>query len=111
MSTPIEIKAQAIALLILGRSCREAQAELRQQFPGADIPHYTTIARWFQKMATPMTRRATAYWAVLAHLAAEVVDRRMDDVKKMSLMDQVEFASRVTDIYYSVREREMAAKA
>ena len=108
VSTPTEIKAQAIALLILGRSCREAQAELREQFPEAEIHHYSTIARWFQKMATPKTKGAAAYWAVLAHLTADMVDSRMDELNKMSLMEVVEFSSRATDIYYSLRERSAA---
>ncbi len=65
VSTATEIKAQAIALLILGRSCREAKAELHQIFPGESIPHYSTIARWFNKMAEPQSRgrwRIGRYW-------------------------------------------------
>ena len=80
--------------------------------PGKSIPHYSTIARWFQKMATPKTKGAAAYWAVLAHLTADVVDSRMDaEGKKMSLIELVEFSSRATDIYLALREREMAIGA
>ena len=59
---PTKIKAQAIALLILGRSCREARAELHQLFPGDSIPHYSTIARWFQKMAEPQSKGVNTRW-------------------------------------------------
>ena len=104
-----ELKAQAIALMVLGYSCRDVEHELRRQFPLLRIPHYTTIARWLQKMAGPQSRGAAAYWLVIAHLAAEEVGRRIDaEGKQMSLMEQVEFASRVTDIYFSLRERAIA---
>lgn len=108
MSTPTEIKAQAIALLILGRSCREAQEELREHFPDSDIPHYSTIARWFQKMAEPQSKGALAYWSVLVKAVGEVVFRRMDELEKMSLMEVVEVSSRAYDIYWALRERRMA---
>ena len=109
VSTPTEIKAQAIALLVLGRPCREVQAELRQQFPGADIPHYSTIARWFQKLAEPQSKGAQAYWSVLAQSVARILFKRMDEAEKMSLMELVEFSSRVQDIYWASRERRIAA--
>ena len=76
--------------------------------PGKSIPHYSTIARWFQKMATPKTKGAAAYWGELAHSVCDVVESRMDELNKMSLMEVVEFSSRATDIYYALRERSAA---
>ena len=66
MAFPSEMKAQAVALLILGHSCRRVQTELSEQFHGAAIPHYTTIARWLQSLAEPHGRAAEAYWWALA---------------------------------------------
>ena len=40
MTTPTEIKAQAIALHALGYSSRNIDKQLRSMFPGADIPRY-----------------------------------------------------------------------
>jgi len=105
VSTPTDIKAQAIALLILGRSCREARAELHQIFAGESIPHYSTIARWLQKMAEPQSKGALAYWSVLVKAVGEVVFRRMDELEKMSLLEVVAVSSRAYDIYWALRER------
>ena len=97
-------------MLILGYHCREVQRELRQKYPLSRIPHYSTIARWFQKMATPKTRGAAAYWSMLALSVGKILDRRMDELERMSPMDVLEFASRVADIYYGLRERANAVE-
>jgi len=78
VSTPSDIKAQAIALLILGRSCREAQAELREQFPGADIPHFSTIARWFNKIAGKEAMAASVCWSVVSQMVTEIILKRFE---------------------------------
>ena len=111
MAFPSEMKAQAVALLILGHSCRRVQTELSEQFPGADIPHHTTIARWLQSLAEPHGRAAEAYWGALAQSVVEVLFNRMGEAETMPLMQLVKFTSRASDIYWAGRERRMRALA
>ena len=106
VSTPTEIKAQAIALLVLGRSCREVQRELHQKFPDARIPHFSTIARWLNKVAGKEAIGAQVYWSFVSKRAGEITLKRMDaEADGMSMLDLVKFASTATDIYYNSLER------
>ena len=106
MSTSTEIKAQAVALVVLGRSCREVQEDLRSQFPGARIPHFSTIARWFGKVAGREAIGAAVYWSFVSKRAGEITLKRMDaEADRMSMLDLVKFASTATDIYYNSLER------
>ena len=111
MAFPSDMKAQAVALLILGHSSRHVQTELSRQFPGADIPHYTTIARWLQKLAEPHGRAAEAHWWALAMAAEEILVNRMGEARTMPLMQLVQFTSRASDIYWAGRERRMRVRA
>ncbi len=112
MSTPTEIKAQAIALLILGRSCREAQEELGDQFPDADIPHYSTIARWFNKIAGKEAIVASVYWSIVSQRVTKILLMRLEtETMQMSMMDAVKFGSIASNIYWNSREREQRLAA
>ena len=107
MSTLTEIKAEAIALLILGRSCREAQEELRHQFLNADIAHFSTIARWFNKIAGKEAIAASVCWSVVSQMVTEILLKRLEtETMQMSMLDAVKFGSIATDIYWNSRERE-----
>ena len=101
MSTPTEIKAQAVALVVLGKSCREAQEDLRRQFPGAHIPHFSTIARWAR--ATPPTGGVALmrWWDVLDR-AGETVDGHLIS-GRVTPMEALEIASKGTDIVMALR--------
>ena len=45
MTTPTEIKAQAIALYALGYSYGNIDEQLRGMVSGAEVPRYCTISR------------------------------------------------------------------
>ena len=101
MSTPTEIKAQAVALVVLGRSCREVQEDLRRQFPDAHIPHFSTIARWARP--TPPTGGVALmrWWDVLGR-AGEAVDGHLIS-GGVTPMEALEIASKGTDIVLALR--------
>ena len=103
MSTPTEIKAEAITLLTLGYSCRDVQGELRQRFPNAQIPHHSTIARWLRKAATVEGKGAKVYWYFVLKRAGEIALHRMDEPEEMSLLDTLKVASRAQEIYLALR--------
>ncbi len=97
MSTSTEIKAQAIALLVLGHDCRRVAQELRQQFPGTKIPHFTTIARWLREMPPNTGKAAKVYWWFVMKRAGEIVYERMK-TERMSPLDLAKIASKAADI-------------
>ena len=112
MSTPTEIKVQAIALLILGRSCRDAREELHQLFPGESIPHYSTIARWFQKIAGKEAIAASVYWSIVSQRVTKILLKRLErEAMQMSMIDAVKFGSIASNIYWNSREREQRLAA
>ena len=112
VSTLTEMRAQAIALLVLGRSCREAQTELRQQFPGESIPHHSTVARWFNKIAGKEAIAASVYWSNVSQSVTEIILKRFErEAMQMSMIDAVKFGSIATDIYWNSREREQRLAA
>lgn len=78
MSTPTEVKAQAIALHAMGYSCRNIEKQLRARFPGTDIPNHATINRWVR--SAPTNRIALMHWWDAARRAAEIVHSRMDEL-------------------------------
>ncbi len=88
MSTLIEIKAEAIALHVLGHTCRNIEKQLKAKFPKADIPNYGTINKWTRKLSptrpTPFVRRfrnmhTVLRWWEVAKMAAEMVAERMHE--------------------------------
>ena len=101
VTTPTEIKAQAVALVVIGRSCREVQEVLRQQFPDAHIPHFSTIARWAR--ATPPTGGVALmrWWGVLDR-AGQTVDGHLIS-GRVTPMEALEIASKGTDIVLALR--------
>ncbi len=102
MSTPTEIKAQAIALHAMGYSCRRIERQLRSQFPGADIPNYATINRWGR--SRPTKRFAQLRWYDVAHRAAEIMMERMDELETVPFMQLVKAYSRINDIVFNTQE-------
>ncbi len=104
MTAPTEIKAQAIALLTLGYDCRRVHAELRRQFPGAKIPHFTTIARWLREMPPNRGRAAKVYWWFVMERAGEITFKRMKEVEKLPPLDLIKIASKATDIHLALTE-------
>jgi hypothetical protein len=82
VSTLIEIKAEAVALHVLGHSCRNIEKQLKAKFPKADIPNYGTINKWVRVRPTPPVRRlrnmyTVHRWWEVARMAAEIVAERM----------------------------------
>jgi hypothetical protein len=82
MSTLTEIKAEAIALHVLGHPCRNIEKQLKARFPSADIPNYGTINKWVRVRPTaPVRRYRNMYtvhrWWEVARMAAEIVAERM----------------------------------
>ncbi len=104
MSTPTEIKAQAIALLTLGYDCRRVHAELGRQFPGTKIPHFTTIARWLREMPPSKGRAALARWWIVTDRAGEILYERMKEVEKLPPLDLVKIYAKATDMYFALTE-------
>ena len=106
MAFPNEMKAQAVALLILGHSCRRVQTELSRQFPGADIPHFSTLARWLNKIAGGEAIAAAVYWSFVSKAAGEIVLKRLEtEAKRMSFMELVQFSSVASDTYFNAVQR------
>lgn len=71
MSTPTEIKAEAIALLTLGHSCREVERELRCKFPTQRLPTSALspagcIARLSSRSSGTKSRAWASFTAELA---------------------------------------------
>lgn len=94
-----QLDTDAIAMLALGRSWREAQAELRERFPDADIPHYSTIARWLREPLTPKSRGVQAYWMFVYERAGSLLLRYMDkEGHRLSLMELLTVSSKATDV-------------
>ena len=82
MSTLTEIKAEAIALHVLGHSCRNIEGQLKVKFPNAGIPNYGTISRWVRVRPTAPIRKyrnlhTTMRWWQAAQMAAEIVHDRL----------------------------------
>lgn len=98
--TPGIIKANAIALLALGYSCRSVEKQLRQKFPAAHIPNYATISRWLRPNNS--TRAAEWRWLMVADRAVDIVDARFDEIRTMSFPQMLRAAMRMSDIAMSV---------
>ena len=104
MSTSTEIKAQAIALLTLGHACRRVEQELRLQFPGARIPHFTTIARWLREMPPNRGRAARVYWWFVMERAGEIALERMKEAEKLPPLDLIKIFAKAADIDRALTE-------
>jgi hypothetical protein len=102
LSTPTEIKAQAIALHCLGYSCRNIEKQLKAKFPGAAVPRYCTISRWVR--SRPTKRLALMQWYDAAHMAAGILHDRMDELETVPFMQVIRAYSRTMDITLSWHE-------
>ena len=102
--TRTELKAQAIALMVLGYSCRDVEHELRQQFPLLRIPHYTTIARWLRHMPWSLARggAAQARWAEIANRAGGIAIERLHEMDRLSPLHAMKGYSMAMDIYLAL---------
>jgi hypothetical protein len=84
VSTPTEIKAQAIALHAMGYSSRAIETQLKAKFPGAAIPNHATINRWVRIRPGIGSRLRNQYtvmrWWEAARRAAEIVHSHIDEL-------------------------------
>ena len=103
--TPREVKAQAMALTVLGYSSRAVERELKAMFPGKRIPPWSTIARW--QRSRPMTRTAALRWADVALRASEIVGRQLDlmerDIVSVPFKDIMTMYKVTHDVYDRAR--------
>ena len=107
MSTsPAELKAEAVALLALGYSCRSVEAQLKQKFPGAKVPNYATISRWVRP--TYSSRGAVYRWQHIYGEAAKIVLDRMDELRTLPLEQMVKSALRIRE--FADRTRYLARR-
>lgn len=100
--SPRELKAQAMALSVLGYSSRKVERELRRMFPRERIPPWSTIARWFR--SRPTNRLAFLRWADVARRAADILEVHLDrlereplNVRLMDALKVYEGVNRVLD--------------
>ena len=104
MSTPTEIKAQAIALLTFGHTCRRVEKQLRLQFPGTKIPHFTTIARWLREMPPNGGRAARVYWWFVMERAGEIALKQLEEAENLPPLDLLNIFARSLDIDRALAE-------
>ena len=76
--SPRELRAQAMALTVLGLSSRQIETRLRAMFPVKKTPPWSTIARWAR--SRPANRIAALRWFDVAQRAAQIVEQRMDEI-------------------------------
>jgi hypothetical protein len=102
--SPTELKAQAMAMTVMGLSSRQIEKRLNVMFPGKEIPPWGTIARWAR--SRPANRIAALKWFDVASRAGEIVLSRMDHIEseRLSLMELIEFSSKASDLYYRSQE-------
>ena len=98
------MKAQAIAFLTLGYDCRRVRAELRRQFPGVKIPHFTTIARWLREMPPNRGRAARVYWWFVMERAGELAFKRMEEAETLPPLDLIKIFAKAADIDRALAE-------
>jgi hypothetical protein len=108
VSTLTEIKAEAVALHVLGHPCRGIEKMLKAKFPNEDIPNYGTINRWVRVLGShaptaPVRRLRNRHtimrwWEAVAR-AAEIVHDRMDAEMKSVPYNKVPMMySRMMDV-------------
>ncbi len=102
--SPQELKAQAIALLVLGYSSRYVANELRMKYPLYRIPHYTTVARWLQqgKHSLQGSRIARARWTRIMERVGVLVIDRLNEADRMSPLGIAKMYGTVTDVYLAL---------
>jgi hypothetical protein len=98
--SPREVKAQAMALTVLGHSSREVEKKLKEMFPGERIPPFSTIARW--QRSRPTNRLAFLRWADVCSRAITILHAHMDRIERnplgTPLMDVLKIYDVTTDI-------------
>lgn len=97
-----EIKAQAVAMMCLGHSARRTERELKAKYPGADIPHYSTLSRYLASCRQVRVSRRSSVnrWGIVAMRAANIVIDRMGELvtaDPRQLMKSYETVMRVYD--------------
>ena len=105
--TPLEIKAEAIALLALGYSTRDVERRLRDKFPGTRIPKYNTVARWLNSAEAVQAgkRSADLRWQLVFWEAAKIVEQRMDELRHLPFMTLIKSYGRFQDIAHQATVR------
>ena len=104
--SPGEIKAEALALLALGHSCRSVERQLKQKFPTAKVPRYCTISRWVRP--TYSSRGAVYRWQHVYGEAAKIVLDRMDELGTLPFDQMVKAVLRIRD--FADRTRSLARR-
>ena len=105
VSTPTEVKAQGIALLVLGRSCREVERELGRLFPNETVPHFTTIARWLKEIPG-RSHEAHGRWCRVMDRAAKLVWDYLESGTRVSPLEALDMAMKSTDIILALERRQ-----
>ena len=101
-TSPGEIKAEGIALLALGYSCRSVERQLRRKFPTAKVPRYCTISRWVRP--TYSSRGAVYRWQHVYGEAVKIVEERIDELRTLPLDQMLKAALRIQDFAYETRQ-------
>ena len=107
--SPQELKAQAIALLVLGYSSRYVANELRMKYGLMRPPHYTTIARWLRQAQLGLkgNRAAKARWAAIVNRAGVMMMDRLDETERLSAVGVAKMYGTAMDVYLAL-ERSMS---
>jgi len=105
--TPLEVKAEGVALLALGYSTRDVERRLRDKFPGARTPRYNTIARWLNSAEAVRQgkRAADLRWQLVLWEAAAIVEQRMDELQHLPFMTLIKSYGRLQDIAHQATVR------
>lgn len=109
--SPQELKAQAIALLVLGYSSRYVANELRMKYGLMRPPHYTTVARWLRQVNRGLqgSRVARRRWTLLMERVGLLVIDRLNEADRMSPVGIAKMYGAVTDVYLAL-DRSMSGR-
>ena len=109
--SPQEIKAQAIALLVLGYSSRYVSHELRMKYGLIRPPHYTTIARWLRQSRRGLqgSRGARGRWAAILKRAGIMVIERLNETERLSAVGVAKMYAMSADVYLAL-DRSMSGR-
>jgi hypothetical protein len=97
-STPNEIKAAGLAMLLWGIPCRRIEKELREAFPDDPIPNYSTISRWLRY--DPKSRTDLVRWYTVLEQSAELIKSRLAAMSNDQLITFFERSHIVTQQTY-----------
>jgi hypothetical protein len=108
VSTPTKLKAEALALHVMGYSSRDIVKRLRAKFPGTKIPGHCTVNRWVRLTPSASSTQhviAGACWAEVATLAGELVMERAEEMARVPYDQAWKFYSRAMEVALLVQDR------